>query len=585
MDYKVIIILLALLFLIVLVYREVSSLKDQFGKNISSMTLQFRQNSDKMMTKFQNNMNKYVSQIKGISSDNLQQLRKITLLNHQQVTRPANHFTETDNSEVKTDVQYLSDTKGHNPQNKQRLNEKNNKIFEKKEEPQYYMSEEDTKKTKESDMISEGAEKSSRLNINKKPQTIVCDDTKCYIQNTNIDNTVNVLNQDSAINNNPSNYNENENENDNDNDNNNENDNDNENDNENDKIDNEILPIYQCNEDPDKIPVYLSNRKLDTVSIKNMTIEQKNNIIIPEEYEDIEYESENENANDDMNNNDLSDLKVDVSRYNIEFSTTKRQETNLIGISKPTNLENSIIDDDGEDNGCSSEERVTIPIISLNYNDSKNKDEIEIDVHHMRLRNIGSLELSKIRLDDIYIKDDDLPIMEDKIASKIKKDTSEKPAEVCSEDTFNVERNVRNIDLSESINNMMNDSKNLESKPENVIIVKEPEVLISLDDQIKQVKNKKNMEIKSDRTVKASINTDSTNIDTKSINMDQNNKVVNILEPSKIELKKYEDYSFNELKFLSKKLQIPTHYREKNKTKQYKKEELYENIKTFLNPK
>ena len=185
MDYKVIIILLALLFLIILVYREVSTLKDHWSKNSNNVSLQFRQNNDKMMVKFQNNMNKYLSQIKVISCDNLQQLRKITLLNHQPVIRKfSNHFTETDNSDIKTDMQCFSDLNIKN----NKINEENQKIFERKEISQYYMSEE-TKKTKESEAISENAERSSKIysNYNKKNNNekifndMICNKDVCYL--------------------------------------------------------------------------------------------------------------------------------------------------------------------------------------------------------------------------------------------------------------------------------------------------------------------------------------------------------------------------------------------------------------------
>ena len=70
MDYKIIIILLALLFLIILVLREVSTLREGLNKNINVLSLQTKQNNDKMIAKFQNNIDRCVTQIKGIGSDN-----------------------------------------------------------------------------------------------------------------------------------------------------------------------------------------------------------------------------------------------------------------------------------------------------------------------------------------------------------------------------------------------------------------------------------------------------------------------------------------------------------------------------------
>lgn len=144
MDYKVIIILIVLLFLVVLVYREISSLKDIVNKNIDDS---FNVPHEKLMYTIQNNLDKYIGQIKNISNDNLQQLKKITLLNHQPIIKHfGNNYTETDNnSEFRKDIDYLSNGNSNNW--KKKLEEKNKKIFEKKEQShECYMSEETKKK-------------------------------------------------------------------------------------------------------------------------------------------------------------------------------------------------------------------------------------------------------------------------------------------------------------------------------------------------------------------------------------------------------------------------------------------------------
>lgn len=46
--------------------------------------------------------------------------------------------------------------------------------------------------------------------------------------------------------------------------------------------------------------------------------------------------------------------------------------------------------------------------------------------------------------------------------------------------------------------------------------------------------------------------------------------------------KELDDYTINQLKEISKNLSLPTTYKEKNKTKQYKKNELYDNIKQYF---
>lgn len=119
MDYKILIILLALAFLLILMYKEISVLKTQVSKTITSVSLQLKQNNDVMVSNLQSGMSKYVTQIKEIGSDNLQQLKKITLLNRQPITK-INNFTETDESlnnnnpnNINTDKYYMSEKTPH----------------------------------------------------------------------------------------------------------------------------------------------------------------------------------------------------------------------------------------------------------------------------------------------------------------------------------------------------------------------------------------------------------------------------------------------------------------------------------------
>ena len=57
--------------------------------------------------------------------------------------------------------------------------------------------------------------------------------------------------------------------------------------------------------------------------------------------------------------------------------------------------------------------------------------------------------------------------------------------------------------------------------------------------------------------------------------------MMNQAKPPK--LKQIDFYTLNELKSMAKTLMIPTRYRHQNKTKQYKKEELYNHIKNNYN--
>ena len=98
MDYKILIILLALLLLVILTYRELILMKNDFTYNVNTLIDNVRQDNSEMVCQLQNNMIKCVGHVKNISSDNLQQLHKITMLNNQPMMRIANHYTETDES-------------------------------------------------------------------------------------------------------------------------------------------------------------------------------------------------------------------------------------------------------------------------------------------------------------------------------------------------------------------------------------------------------------------------------------------------------------------------------------------------------
>ena len=175
MDYKLLIILLALLFLIILVYREVSSLRQNILKNISSMLFNTKQNQDKIVNNLQNNMSKCILQIKEITNDNIQQFRKINTLNHQPITKVANHYTEMEDSDFHTDIHYLSDSRKsrkRNTENVSRSSAVKKSIFQQKQNvnnnahnsnnikdlrnTDYYMSEDNTRNTNESKVICDG---------------------------------------------------------------------------------------------------------------------------------------------------------------------------------------------------------------------------------------------------------------------------------------------------------------------------------------------------------------------------------------------------------------------------------------------
>lgn len=113
MDYKMLLVLLILLFIIILLYREVLNLKDDMLQSMKNISFGFDKNNKTITSLIKTDIDKCVARIEDIGVKNIQQLQKITLLNHQPIRKIANHFTETENSEMRTDMNYLSDVK-HN---------------------------------------------------------------------------------------------------------------------------------------------------------------------------------------------------------------------------------------------------------------------------------------------------------------------------------------------------------------------------------------------------------------------------------------------------------------------------------------
>ena len=65
-------------------------------------------------------MIKCVSQIREVGSNNLEQLRKITNLNYQPIRKISNcHYTDLDDSEIHTDINYLSEIRAKKAHDKQ----------------------------------------------------------------------------------------------------------------------------------------------------------------------------------------------------------------------------------------------------------------------------------------------------------------------------------------------------------------------------------------------------------------------------------------------------------------------------------
>jgi len=108
MNYKIFIFLIILVLMMVLIYRELTTYKEDM---MTSLRMEYAQTKSQL----ESTLIKCVTQIKSISNDNLQQFRKISQLNSQTVKKIHNHFTEDDDSANYTDVINLSDAKPKKP--------------------------------------------------------------------------------------------------------------------------------------------------------------------------------------------------------------------------------------------------------------------------------------------------------------------------------------------------------------------------------------------------------------------------------------------------------------------------------------
>lgn len=108
MDYKILILLILLLFIVVLLYKEIYNLKDGIFNGVKHVLSSHTENNKQIANKFKADADKCINQLKSISSENIYQLQRITQLNNQPIRKIANHFTETDDSEFNTQMEYLS---------------------------------------------------------------------------------------------------------------------------------------------------------------------------------------------------------------------------------------------------------------------------------------------------------------------------------------------------------------------------------------------------------------------------------------------------------------------------------------------
>jgi len=192
MDYKLLIILLLVLFLVIMIYREIIASKNNLTDDTSDIFHNIKKENLKMITNLQKNMIECVKQIKNVGTNNLHQLKKITELNNEPlITKISNHFSETEDSEIATDIN-CSDVK-----NNKIINNNDNQVWSKNflNNEQYYMSDDTGSRNKTfknshvRNFISENTDKSP--NIDDNVEHINIHDNVDYINNLNLKQKIN----------------------------------------------------------------------------------------------------------------------------------------------------------------------------------------------------------------------------------------------------------------------------------------------------------------------------------------------------------------------------------------------------------
>ena len=114
MDYKIWIVLLAIVVLILYLIKEMYFIKFDLLSYINTLKNNHEENNLIIRKNFQNDLNVFANKIKLLNDENLQQFRKITLLNNQPILKNNNYFKEMENSDTNTEnmeLRYLSDSK------------------------------------------------------------------------------------------------------------------------------------------------------------------------------------------------------------------------------------------------------------------------------------------------------------------------------------------------------------------------------------------------------------------------------------------------------------------------------------------
>ncbi|MBA42950.1 MAG: hypothetical protein CMF62_02935, partial [Magnetococcales bacterium] len=107
MDSKLFLLIIVILFLASLIYWELTQLKSNIYKEFGNVLNGFEKINQNLIYNIQTTVNQGVHKMRDVGTNNLLELKKINSFHHMKI-KNKNHFTETDDSEMNTDVGYMS---------------------------------------------------------------------------------------------------------------------------------------------------------------------------------------------------------------------------------------------------------------------------------------------------------------------------------------------------------------------------------------------------------------------------------------------------------------------------------------------
>jgi len=125
-NYKVIIMLFVLMFLVFMVYREVTKLQKTVEESLTLIHKQVKETNDNTIDNVQNKLSQCVNKIKELSNNNIHEVRRIMFINRQPIMKESipNSFRETEGSDASSHIEYLSETNQNNNTDNNQSNDK-----------------------------------------------------------------------------------------------------------------------------------------------------------------------------------------------------------------------------------------------------------------------------------------------------------------------------------------------------------------------------------------------------------------------------------------------------------------------------